>query len=367
MAHISPLNSSSIPLPAGGVFEGDWVQASDFAAVSVLVHADVLSADDGLQLEWSTDSINVDDRQSFDYAGTTANLGLTVIATVRSQYFRVRYINTSLLPQAFFRIQTLLHNETPSGSIGYLGQGVTVNDDVLVVKAVLAARDITTGTNVVLPFASDDPFLITTRPPNSSVVFERSIAASSAFSQQLDFFGIGGANRDYMSVSNGANSDLLLRLSFSPASATAYTERVKPGETFRLGLSWILYGGPVQGIWLAPPELVGPIKYAPVSLSTTSTVIPAVAGAKLRVVNYVLSAKDEVRATWRSGTTPISGALFLKDTTTTVAASGPALESATGEAITMALDTAKLVTGHVAYVEVTSPPLTGAAQVLELL
>lgn len=246
MAHISSENSTDTPLAGDGVFLGEYVDVLSFATVSVLVHSDIGSSDDGLQIEWSTDKTVVDDRQSFDYVGTTAALGLVVMATVRARYMRIRYVNSSL-DQAFFRLQVLLHDKTPSASIGYLGQPVSVNEDTLLVKAVLAARDINTGTNVVLPFASADPFLIVEHPPNRSTLIERTISQSTN-SQQLDFFGLFGGTRRVMSILNNSKDPLFIRFGAS-ASTSSFSVKLPADALYETPLTWGLYSGTVHGVW----------------------------------------------------------------------------------------------------------------------
>lgn len=248
MAIISQANSSDSPLVAGGEFLGEFVKVSPYATVSVLIHADEQSANDGLQIEWSTDFENVDDRQSFDYAGSASQLGLMVMATVRAAYMRVRYVNNSLTDQTFMRLQTLLHDKTPSGSISYLGQSVTSNDDVLLTKAVLAARRIDVPSDVVLPFATNDPFLIVEHPPNRSTLIERTVSQAT-FSQQLDFFGLFGGTRRVISVFNDSTNAALKVRFGSGATQSDWSVKLKPQCFWELPLAWGLFSGAVHGIW----------------------------------------------------------------------------------------------------------------------
>lgn len=372
MAIVSAENSSDVPLLAGEEFVGEFVKVSPYATVSVLIHSDEQSANDGLRLEWSIDNENVDDRQSFDYAGSASSLGLMVMATVRAAYVRVRYVNNALTDQTFMRLQTLLHDKTPSASISYLGQAVTGADDVLVTKSVLAARRVDSPDDVVLPFASADPFLIITAPPNTSVIFQRSVFAST-FPSQLDFFGIGGANRKYMSVHNNANADLYLNQNFGTVSTSNFTERLKPGETWRMPYSWPRYGGPVFGLWVPSAEAVSAVKFARINASAVgdATVIPAVPGSRLRILNYMLTTGDGGygKNVWlKSGpSTDLVGPIYL-DKGVAVSASGEVLQTGVGEPFVIGLAAGgKPISGHVAYVEVAPGIVTGNAQVIELL
>lgn len=376
MAIISHPNSSDVPLDAGEEFVGAFVQVSGaFATVSVLIHSDQQSATGGLQFEWSTDGVNVDDRQSFDYAGSASQLGLMVMATVRAANMRVRYVNNSLTDQTFMRLQTLLHDKTPSASISYLGQAVTANDDVLVTKAVLAARRVDSPADVVLPFATNDPFLIIASPPNTGVIFQRSVFAST-FPTQLDFFGIGGANRKYMSVHNNANADLYLNMNSGTVSTNNFTERLKPGDTWRLPLSWPRYGGPVFGLWVATTEVVSAVKFARLRATAIgdTIIVPAVAGAKIRVLGYTVTTQTSGAAVdlfFKSGASTDLASIRDIDGLFPVSYAGgqgaPAFETAAGAALVVGLTAAKQIDGHLSYVEVAPGVVTGNAQVIELL
>lgn len=375
MGVLSRLNSSSAPLGAGGVFVGQFERCGDASAITVLVHSDAPAAVNGVTVQWSANGVDIHDEQSFSYVGSVSEQARVWHTTIRSDWYRVRYINSGSA-QTQFQLQTLLRQDQPCPSISAAGLAVTTQHDAYTTNSVLVAPRVDEPGTLVFPRATGDPFLIVARPPNSTVVFRRAIPAS-LFSTQLDFFGFSGANRDYMSVSNNANSDLLVHLGFDPASATNFTERVKPGETFRLGLSWILYGGPVQGIWVPLTPTAGPIKFLPINATLPlNVVIPSALGKSVRVLNYVLSSKDAVRATFTGLTTPLSGpialgALSSAGSATVMAASGtldsPQFEALPNEPVNLVLTDAVPVTGHIAYVEVATPTLTGDAQVIELL
>ena len=98
-------------------------------------------------------------------------------------------------------------------------------------------------------------------------------------------------------------------------------------------------------------------KFAVINAATSgdaNTIVAAVAGKQIRVLSYTLIADAAVTATWKSGTTAISGAMSLP-------ANGGAaptcqsgvLQTATGEALMMTLGGAVGVRGHLTYVEIT--------------
>lgn len=248
MAVVSPENSSDQLLAAGGTFQGEFVKVANYATVSVLIHSNAASATNGLHIEWSTDAENVDDRQSFNYAGSASGLGLMVMATVRAAYVRIRYVNSSLTAQTFMRLQTLLHDKPPSASISYIGQPVTANDDALLTKSVLAARRVDSPQDVVMPFATGDPFLIVEHPPNRATLIENTVSQSTS-SQQLDFFGLFGGTRRVMTVFNDSTSAALKIRFGSAASQSDWSVKLRPQCLWELPLTWGLYSGTVHGVW----------------------------------------------------------------------------------------------------------------------
>lgn len=132
-----------------------------------------------------------------------------------------------------------------------------------------------------------------------------------------------------------------------PARPFVYTPLKMTGDGERLKID------------VAGASIADLVKFAPISVSASgaNTVVAAIPGKKIRVLNYVLSAKDEVFGTWRSGaSTLLSGGLFLKDVSNPVAATGshevPLFQTVNGEALILVLNTSKLVAGHLTYVEV---------------
>lgn len=97
-------NSTTTPLAADATFTGDWVDVSNFAAITVFIYSDQDSASLGGVLQFSTDASNVDLVISGTYSG---NVGHPVTVQPQARYFRFVYTNGSTL-QTEFRVQTIL-------------------------------------------------------------------------------------------------------------------------------------------------------------------------------------------------------------------------------------------------------------------
>ncbi len=98
-------------------------------------------------------------------------------------------------------------------------------------------------------------------------------------------------------------------------------------------------------------------KFAKIAVSgaTDNVVVAAVAGKKIRVLEYRFSANGTVAPKWKSTTTTdLTGPSYLTQFASAGAAFSPIghFETATGEALVLNLDNAIAVGGHLAYVEV---------------
>lgn len=98
-------------------------------------------------------------------------------------------------------------------------------------------------------------------------------------------------------------------------------------------------------------------KFAQINASTSgdNTIVAAVTGKKIRVLQYVLIAAGAVNARWQSAAAGsyLSGALPLAAQAGASAAFGGGLfETAAGELLNLELSAAIQVSGHLTYVEV---------------
>ena len=102
--YIDSDNSTTTPLGADGVFTGSWVNILDVGTLGVTVYSDKASADDGLELQFSTDGVNID---SCAFYNIPAANGKYFSNQAEAQYFRIKYTNGSVA-QTEFRNRNIL-------------------------------------------------------------------------------------------------------------------------------------------------------------------------------------------------------------------------------------------------------------------
>ena len=129
-------NSTATPLVAGDSFVGTPISIKDYAIVFINVYSDVASATDGLIIEQSSDGINFDHDDVYTLpAGGAKNYAINPYA----KWLRVTYTNNASTPQGAFRLQTILKGGNCKPSSHRVQDNITAEDDVEVVKSVLAA------------------------------------------------------------------------------------------------------------------------------------------------------------------------------------------------------------------------------------
>ena len=93
------------------------------------------------------------------------------------------------------------------------------------------------------------------------------------------------------------------------------------------------------------------VKYASISTSASgdTTVVAAVTGKRIKVIDYVLTRASTVNMKWRSGTTDITGLLYSSP----IPGFNPVghFRTAVGELLAINLSAAVGVGGHITYVE----------------
>lgn len=130
-------NSSKVALLAGASYVGASEGSLDGNAISVTVKTDQAGS---LFIDQSMDSTNWDAVNTYIVA---ANVNTTHRVGTNAKYFRVRFTNTSLVAQTYFRIQTLLGNQ---GLIGVpLNKAMEQSADSLLVRAFSEERMIASG------------------------------------------------------------------------------------------------------------------------------------------------------------------------------------------------------------------------------
>ena len=97
-------NSSKAVLLGDAIFEGDWQDTLDFANISVGVSTDKDSAEDGLQVLWSSDGVTVHDSDKFTIL---ANNPKTFTFGSARRYVKIIYTNGTTA-QGLFNLETAL-------------------------------------------------------------------------------------------------------------------------------------------------------------------------------------------------------------------------------------------------------------------
>ena len=130
--YIDSDNSTTTPLGAGGVFTGEWVNILDVGTLGVTVYSDQASADDGLELQFSTDGVNID---SCAFYNIPAANGKYFSNQAEAQYFRIKYTNGSVA-QTEFRLQVQQKSVYNKPSTHRLKDLISSDDDAELVKNV---------------------------------------------------------------------------------------------------------------------------------------------------------------------------------------------------------------------------------------
>lgn len=133
---VSVVNSSTTPLGAGGVFTGVFEDMTNWAAILVTVHADQLSAIDGLEIQFSKDGIAA---LSSDVFSIPAGICKTFSFQPVGPYFRVKYTNGST-PQASFSLCVQYRTTATKWSSHRIQDSIDDDDDAELVKAVLSGE-----------------------------------------------------------------------------------------------------------------------------------------------------------------------------------------------------------------------------------
>lgn len=113
---ISTANATTTPLAGNATFTGGWELARDYTTLTLAVFSDKASATNGLEVQWSSDAVNVD---VVDAYSITANVGASWTTVAKGIYYRVVYTNGATT-QTAFRLSAILRQ---SGAPGYTDTG----------------------------------------------------------------------------------------------------------------------------------------------------------------------------------------------------------------------------------------------------
>ena len=131
---VSVDNSTSVVLAANAVWTGNAEVVTEYSSLSVMVHSDVASAVDGLELQMSIDGTNWDRiRKLTNHDDVVHSL------TIVSKYFRVKYTNGVAL-QTEFRLQTIYHRFRPGDLSAPVDHTVTGDSDAILTKSVISGK-----------------------------------------------------------------------------------------------------------------------------------------------------------------------------------------------------------------------------------
>jgi hypothetical protein len=136
---VDPNNSTTTLLAApGATFTGSkWFDALNYSQVTVVARSDQSSAIGGMQIQYSTDGVNIDHIVS---TTATANESASVQSGIHGRYVRIVYINGDTPQASFFRLQTLFNCISGTGTIRDLDTLVEGDDNAQVTRSVLTGR-----------------------------------------------------------------------------------------------------------------------------------------------------------------------------------------------------------------------------------
>lgn len=134
---VSSANSTSTPLGAGAVFTGTFEDVLGYANVAVSIYSSHASAVDGLEIQFSSNGIDVDETDNYTISASTGNqFSFGVIA----RYYRIKYTNGAT-PQSAFRLSSLYHIAAPKPSSHRIDGTITGQNDAELSKAVLTGKN----------------------------------------------------------------------------------------------------------------------------------------------------------------------------------------------------------------------------------
>lgn len=163
-------NSTTALLTSGSVFTGAWYEVTNYGQVTISINADVASATNGLQMQFSSDGTNVDRAK----ANTVPAGGAAHTLVHITKYFRIVYTNGGT-NQATFRMQIIHHIYKSKELTSTVAQTFTDESDVQNVRAVLVAKK-TDGTYTNVTSNQDGAVLTAISSANLTAFDELKVA-----------------------------------------------------------------------------------------------------------------------------------------------------------------------------------------------
>ena len=134
---IDSTNSTTSTLLADAVFTGTGVDILHNAAVTVQIDASHDSATNGISIQFSTDNSNWDSITLFTYIA--ADGAALFQFGAHANFFRIVYTNGGT-GQTHFRLQTLLHHDSPITNVHRVVDSAHPNEPATLVKAAIIAQ-----------------------------------------------------------------------------------------------------------------------------------------------------------------------------------------------------------------------------------
>jgi hypothetical protein len=129
-------SSTTTPLGANATYTGVTINVLDYSQITVLSYSDQTSATNGLQIQYSQDSVNWNHAVS---STANASESTSIQSGVHGQYARIVY-NNGTTPQGVFRLQTIVSPLSSLSTIKSLDANISFEDEALVVRAVLSGQ-----------------------------------------------------------------------------------------------------------------------------------------------------------------------------------------------------------------------------------
>ena len=163
------INSTTVPLSGGGIFEGTYEDVHHFSSVVITVFSDVPSTFEGLRLIWSNDG----ETDHFDDEPYTYNVldpflvpifGAVFTSPINGNFFRLTYAN-DVDPQTVFSLKTIFHYGPSEPRRQAAGDIADVFSETILTKSLVVGEDLGTGALRSAQWeASKQTILVSTTP-----------------------------------------------------------------------------------------------------------------------------------------------------------------------------------------------------------
>jgi hypothetical protein len=130
--------STNAALGANEEWISDWVEVLGFADVSTLICSDVISADPGVFIEWSSDGIEAHAQNNYAIK-PSHGCGCIYTHGIVAKYMRIRFINGPF-SQSTFVVQSILHSVRIKPSTHRINEELHDGLDAELVKAVMGGK-----------------------------------------------------------------------------------------------------------------------------------------------------------------------------------------------------------------------------------